>query len=33
MVLGRINDDFVFEDAVFEAHVQSDDEAPRGRAD
>ena len=29
MVLGRINDDFVFEDAVFEAHVQSDDEATR----
>jgi hypothetical protein len=29
MVLGRINDDFVFEDAVFEAHVQSDDEAAR----
>ena len=29
MVLGRINDDFVFEDAVFKAHVQSDDEAAR----
>jgi SNF2 family DNA or RNA helicase len=29
MVLGRISDDFVFEDAVFEAHVQSDDEAAR----
>ncbi len=29
MVLGRISDDFVFEDAVFEAHVRSDDEATR----
>jgi hypothetical protein len=29
MVLGRISDDFVFEDAVFEAHVRSDDEGAR----
>ena len=29
MVLGRISDDFVFEAAVFEAHVRSDDEGAR----
>ncbi|MGH9171795.1 MAG: DEAD/DEAH box helicase [Acidimicrobiales bacterium] len=29
MVLGRVNDDFVFEEAVFEAHVQSNDDEDR----